>query len=92
MAFLLAEFIALLVTLALWRFFSGCSIRQWSISFLNETKAARPKSGRPLQMQPVQWRHGFVEASPSRVLRDGEGMLRFKLTHYLPTLSGINEV
>jgi hypothetical protein len=33
-------------------------------------------------MQPVQWRHGFVEASPSRVLRDGEGMLRFKLTHY----------
>jgi hypothetical protein len=50
--------------------------------FMTETKAARPKSGRPLQRQPVQRRHGFVEASPSPVLGDGEGMLRFKLTRY----------
>ena len=53
-----------------------------SISFMNGTKAARPKAGRPLQRQQVQRRHGFVEASPSRVFGDGEGMLRFKLTHY----------
>jgi hypothetical protein len=26
--------------------------------------------------RPAKWRHGFVEASPSRVLRDGEGIFR----------------
>jgi hypothetical protein len=66
------------------------------ISFMNETKAARPKSGRSLQLQLVQRRHGFVAASPSRsrrtfsvnrVLRDGEGMLRFKLTDHPPISS-----
>jgi hypothetical protein len=34
-------------------------------------KVARPKSGRLLQRQLLQLCHGFVEASPSLVLRDG---------------------
>src|SRR5882762_7302635 len=34
--------------------------------------APRPKIGRPLQQQPPSTRSGFVEASPSRVVRDGE--------------------
>jgi hypothetical protein len=34
---------------------------------VNGTNAARPKTGRPLQKQPVQRRHGFVEPSSSRV-------------------------
>src|ERR1035437_5665154 len=45
-----------------------------------EPRAARPKSGRPLHRQPVQWRDGLVEASASRVLRDAEGTFRFKFT------------
>ena len=53
------------------------SIRLW-----REPKDARPKSGRPLQNQLPQTDGGFVEASPSRVLRDGEGKLPFKLSHY----------
>jgi hypothetical protein len=37
----------------------GAEIGGGSISILNGTKAARPKSGRPLQRRPAQWRHGF---------------------------------
>jgi hypothetical protein len=36
-------------------------------------KDARPNDGRPLQGQLSSYENDFVEASPSRVLRDGEG-------------------
>ena len=36
---------------------------------------ARPKCGRPLQKHPPRNEHDFAEASPSRVLRDGEGSI-----------------
>ena len=45
---------------------------------LNETKAARPNCGRPLQK--LARRLGFVAASPSRVFRDGEGIFRLELS------------
>ena len=34
---------------------------------------ARPKIGRPIQEQSPSIRSSFVEASPTRVFRDGEG-------------------
>jgi hypothetical protein len=37
---------------------------------------ARPKNGRPLQNLPHPVKDGFVEAGPSRVFRDGPGILR----------------
>jgi hypothetical protein len=40
-----------------------------------EPTAARPKSGRPLQNQLPATGDGFVEATPSRVVRDGVGTL-----------------
>ena len=55
-----------------------------------QRKAARPKDGRPLQDLMRTGYDGFVEASPftenvlgepSHALRDGEGMLHFKLSH-----------
>jgi hypothetical protein len=49
-----------------------------SIWHLKERASASPKCGRPLQNQPPTAEEGFVEASPARVLRDGEGMLYFK--------------
>ena len=55
--------------------------RLWVNFIVNEQKAARPNIGRPLQGRPEQWRHGFAEASPSGVLREGEGMFWFKVTH-----------
>jgi hypothetical protein len=58
---------------------------------LGERTGARPKIGRftgnvlrerPLQDQLPPIEYGFVEVSPSRVLRDGEGMFLFRLSHY----------
>jgi len=48
-----------------------------SVWFWRERTDARPKSGRPLQSQLPPTEDGFVEASPSHVLRDGEGMFLF---------------
>lgn len=40
----------------------------------NQTDA-RPQNGRPLQRPPQIPRNGFVAAFPSRVFRDGKGMI-----------------
>ena len=54
-------------------------LRQW-VNFVYDSKAARPTRAAAARAttarKPAQWRHGFVEASLSRVLRDGEGMFR----------------
>jgi predicted RNA-binding protein with PUA-like domain len=42
---------------------------------------ARPKNGRPLQNPTPTGHDGFVGASPSRVLRDGEGTFTIKRNH-----------
>ena len=56
-----------------------------------EHTAARPRTGRftvnihrerPLQGQHLLLHRAFVAAAPSRVLRDGAGMLLFKLAHH----------
>jgi hypothetical protein len=52
----------------------------WSL--IKQT-AARPRSGRPLQMRRPPPRSFLVAAAPSRVLRDGAGIFLFKLDHYL---------
>src|SRR5258706_14028881 len=53
---------------------------QW-LSLALERTDARPKCGRPLQNQLPPTEDGFVEASRSRVLRDGEGMIFLNLNH-----------
>src|SRR5437879_8006706 len=55
---------------------------------------ARPRTGRPLQRQSPPLRDAFVAAAPSRVLRDGAGILHFKLAHYPaePIFSLLGEV
>src|SRR5258708_39102927 len=51
-----------------------------SISFINETKGCPLKKRRAATT--ANKTYGFVDASPSRVLRDREGMFRSKLTKY----------
>jgi len=55
---------------------SGLSMR-WM-----EIKAARPKSGRPLQNRTTIMVGGFVGAVPFRVLLDGAGIFFEKINHY----------
>jgi hypothetical protein len=43
---------------------------------MNQTKSCPLKKREAATKAPARWRRGFVEASPSRVLRDGEGTFR----------------
>ena len=49
---------------------------------LERANRCPPKSGRSLQKQLPPTEDGFVEASPSRVLREGEGMFLFKQSRH----------
>jgi hypothetical protein len=55
-----------------------------SVLFRREQTGARLKNGRPLQKQHPSKQIGFVEASPSRALRDGEGTSVYELSDYRP--------
>jgi len=50
---------------------------------LERTNSCPPQNRAASTKPTTTGKVGFVEASPSRVLRDGEGTFLFKLSHYL---------
>ena len=59
----------------------GVSSGWWRFSMILETTNCCPPQERAASTT-VSDKEGFVEATPSRVLRDGVGMSVFKLRHH----------